>query len=143
MAKTRSKIKDNTPAVLAKSDELVQRNLREAALWVERTVKQPGYCPVDTGTARRSIISNWWKARGSRNINWEGGQVKGKGGHTKTVKPGETTIPSQAEKKAIIGSNIEYFPHIEMGTSKMTARAPLRRALEANWNRIRLLFGAK
>lgn len=45
-------------------------------------------------------------------------------------------------KSAKVGSNVEYFPYIEMGTSKMAAFAPLRRSLETNWNKIKRLFGA-
>lgn len=100
-------IKDNTNAVLKESDRLIKEKLQFAALLVERTAKETGYCPVDTGTARRSITHKIEKRR------------------------------------AIVGSNIEYFPYIEMGTSKMPAFAPLRRSLETNWNKIKRLFGAR
>jgi HK97 gp10 family phage protein len=104
---TRAKITDNTKAVLSEADDLIRQKLQMAALSIERTAKQPGYCPVKTGTARRSIYR----------------QVE--------------------ERRAVVGSNVEYFPHIEMGTSKMEARAPLRRALEANMPEIKRTFGAK
>lgn len=45
--------------------------------------------------------------------------------------------------KAIIGSNVVYFKFIELGTSKMAAFAPLRRALETNRQKIKRLFGAR
>jgi len=100
-------IKDNTNDVLAEVDRLAKGKLQIAALLVERTAKETGYCPVDTGTARRSITHKVEKRR------------------------------------AVIGSNVDYFPHIEMGTRKMSAHAPLRRSLETNWNKIKRLFGAK
>lgn len=100
-------IKDNTNAVLKESDRLLREKLTIAALLVERTAKETGYCPVLTGTARRSI--------------------------TRKVE----------KRRAIVGSNIEYFRHIEMGTRKMAAFAPLRRSLETNWNKIKRLFGAR
>lgn len=103
------KIKDNTNAILKESDRLIKQKLDLAALLVERTAKETGYCPVDTGTARRSI---------THEIAPDGKSVK-------------------------VGSNIEYFPHIEMGTKKMAAHAPLRRSLETNWNKIKRLFGAR
>lgn len=120
-----AKIKDNTAAFLGEEDRLISKILGQAALLVERTTKQPGYCPVRTGTARRSIISNWYKS-----------------GSTRSVPAGnrETTISSQTDKRAVIGSNIDYFPYIEIGTSRMAARAPLRRALAANKNVISQLF---
>ena len=101
-------IKDNTNAVLAEADRLAKKKLLIAALLVERTAKLPGYCPVKTGTAKRSI----------------------------------THVISPDGKSAIVGSNIKYFPFIEMGTRFMAAAAPLRRALSTNINRIKRLFGA-
>jgi len=102
-----AKIKDNSKAIIAESDRLIKQKLEIAALMVERTAKLPGYCPVLTGTARRSI--------------------------TRFIE----------KRRAIVGSNVEYFPYIELGTSKMPAHAPLRRALETNQNRIRRLFGVR
>jgi len=52
------------------------------------------------------------------------------------------SITHKVEKnKAIVGSNIEYAPHIEMGTVKMSAQPFLRPALMANLQRIKRLFG--
>lgn len=104
-----SPIKDNTNAVIAEADRLIQKKLELAALLVERTAKETGYCPVRTGTARRSI---------THEIALDG-------------------------KSAKVGSNIEYFPFIELGTRKMPAYAPLRRALETRWKQIKRLFGAR
>lgn len=54
------------------------------------------------------------------------------------------SINRQVKKhEARVGSNVEYAPFVEMGTSKMGARSYLRPALEANWGRIKALFGAK
>lgn len=100
-------IKDNTKAVLAESDRLIGKKLTLAALLVERTAKQSGYCPVDTGTARRSI--------------------------TRLIE----------KRRALVGSNVNYFPYIEMGTRKMPAHAPLRRGLETNMSQIKSIFGAR
>ena len=102
-------IKDNTNAVLAEAERLAKEKLLTAALLVERTAKMPGYCPVKTGTAKRSI---------THEMAPDGKSVK-------------------------VGSNIEYFPFIEMGTRFMQAFAPLRRALETNMNKIKRLFGAR
>ena len=102
-------IKDNTDGVLSEVDRLIKQKLEHAALLVERTAKRPGYCPVKTGTARRSIM------------------------HVMDVNG----------KVVYIGSNIEYFPYIELGTSKMAARSPLRRALHTNKGAIRRTFGGR
>jgi len=129
-------MKDNTRNILNEVDKRVSQKLRKAALMVERTAKSRGYCPVITGTAKRSIISNWYGATGSRSVSWPENKKKG-------IKAGKTEIGVQGTKQAIIGSNVEYFPYIELGTSKMAARAPLRRALEANMTAIKRLFKAK
>lgn len=104
-----AKIQDNTNAVLSEANRLIKEKLTLAALLVERTAKETGYCPVKTGTARRSI--------------------------THEMAPDGKSIK--------VGSNIEYFPYIEMGTKKMSAFAPLRRSLETNWNKIKRLFGGR
>jgi len=44
------------------------------------------------------------------------------------------------KNKAVVGSNVEYAPHIEMGTVKMAAQPFLRPALMANMARIKRLF---
>ncbi len=131
-----AKIEDHTEDVLREVDRQISKKLRTAALMVERTAKLPGYCPVLTGTARRSILSNWYGAKGSRSFSWPADPKKG-------IKAGRTEIESQNEKQAIIGSNVEYFPRIELGTKKMAAKSPLRRALEANMDKIRRLFNSK
>ena len=43
--------------------------------------------------------------------------------------------------KAIIGSNLNYAPWIEMGTTKQSAQPYLRPALMANLGKIKRLFG--
>lgn len=132
----RAKIIDRTKLVLAESDRLIKKKLMLSALLVERTAKLPGFCPVKWGTARRSIISNSYGSARGRSVSWKADKGKG-------IKAGSTKIPILSEKRALIGSNIEYFPFIELGTSKMPARAPLRRALETNMDRIKRLFGSR
>lgn len=47
------------------------------------------------------------------------------------------------KRKAVVGSNVEYAPHVEMGTSKQAARPFLRPALEANMAKIKEIFATK
>jgi len=102
-------IKDNTDGILDEANRLIRQKLELAALVVERQAKKPGFCPVKTGTARRSI----------------------------------THVMTLDGRTAYVGSNIEYFPYIEVGTFKMAARFPLTRALRASRQRIRRIFNAK
>ncbi|KKM92272.1 hypothetical protein LCGC14_1220030 [marine sediment metagenome] len=41
---------------------------------------------------------------------------------------------------AIVGSNVEYAPHVELGTSKMSPRSFLRAALAKNMRAIKKLL---
>lgn len=102
-------IKDNTDDILNEADRLIKEKLELAALVVQRQAKKPGFCPVLTGTARRSI----------------------------------THVVALDGRTAYVGSNIEYFPYIEVGTFKMAARFPLTRALRASRTRIGKIFSAK
>lgn len=102
-------IKDNTDGVLNEVSRLIKWKLELAALVVEGQAKRPGFCPVLTGVARRSI----------------------------------THVMALDGRTVYVGSNVEYFPFIEMGTSKMAARFPLTRALRTSRERIRKIFNAK
>ena len=102
-----AKIIDNTQGVLNEVDRLLSRNLRLAALLVERTAKQ--IVPVLTGALKRSITH-------------------------------EPVVP---KREVRVGSNLEYAPFIELGTSKMRAQPYLRPAMEANMKEIRRIFRAR
>ena len=45
-----------------------------------------------------------------------------------------------SKREAIVGTNVEYAPYIELGTSRMPARSFLRAALAKNMKRIKALF---
>ena len=46
------------------------------------------------------------------------------------------------KRRAVVGSNVEYFPYHELGTVNMPAHASLQRALETNFSKIKRIFGA-
>ena len=53
------------------------------------------------------------------------------------------SITRQIEKReARVGSNVEYAPFVEIGTSKMTAQPYLRPALHSNMSKIKRIFNA-
>ena len=58
---------------------------------------------------------------------------------TGTLKRSITHIIQKT--KAIIGSNLNYAPWIEMGTTNQSAQPYLRPALMANLGKIKRLFG--
>jgi hypothetical protein len=124
--------KDNTAEVLQEVDNQIIQRLGLSCLLVERTAKQ--IVLVDTGTLKRSIISNWYGAGGTRSVSWSETKSKKTG---KRVKAGETSISPPSEKRGIAGTNIEYGPYVE------TYKSYLRAALHASMGRIRKIFGAK
>jgi len=114
-----AKIKDNSKAVLAEAKRLAKEKLTLAALKVEGTAKE--YCPrLSSRPPKNPKIPSTGTARRSiiHKVAFDG-------------------------KSAKVGSNIEYFPYLEMGTKNMAAFAPLRRGLETNMPWIKKLFGAK
>lgn len=114
-----AKITDNTNAILKESDRLIKQKLELAVLLVERTAKEN--CPrLASRPPKNPKIPSTGTAR--RSITHE---------------------IALDGKSAKVGSNIEYFPYIEMGTKFFAAFAPLRRGLETNMGKIKRLFGAR
>jgi len=132
-----TRITDNTNKVLSEIDKRLVSKLGKASLMVERKAKE--LCPVLTGTLRRSIISNWYGAKGTRSVSWPHRLRKVKGKKVR-INAGKTEISPQDEKKAVIGTNVEYAPYIELGTSKMAAQPYLVPALESCMGAIKRLF---
>lgn len=108
--------KDNTQGVLKEADRLIQAKLTLAALLVERTAKEN--CPrLDSRPPKNPKIPATGTAKRS--------------------------ITHRIEKRsAFVGSNIKYFPYIEIGTSFFAAFAPLRKGLITNRSKIKKIFGA-
>ncbi len=83
----------------------------------------PGYPPaVDTGRLISSI---------SHAFSWGAGSAIG--GKDNVTKP--STI-KKGESIGVVGSAVEYAPHLELGTHKMKARPYLRTALIKNKDKI-------
>ena len=61
---------------------------------------------------------------------------------TGTLKRSITHEPVVPKREVRIGTNIEYAPFVELGTSKQSAQPYLRPALESNMEKIRKLFEA-
>lgn len=62
---------------------------------------------------------------------------------TGTLRRSIVHVMSLDGRSAFVGSNVEYAPFVEMGTSKMAAQPYLRPALHGNMPRIRRIFGAR
>ena len=112
--------KDNTKEVLSALDKAIERGLEAIGLTAEGHAKKDPNMPVDTGLARNSITF----------------AISGKEAHTSSYKADrgdETgsysgTAPNDKDKAVYIGSNVEYFPYIELGSPTISARHVLKNA---------------
>ena len=112
--------KDNTKEVLSALEKAIERGLEAIGLTAEGYAKKDPNMPVDTGLARNSITF----------------AISGKEANTSTYKADkgdETgsysgTAPNDKDKAVYIGSNVEYFPYIELGSPTISARHVLKRA---------------
>ena len=93
--------------------------LKEAALSVVAAAKPRA--PVDTGLLRGSV-----------SFSADGGAVE-KIESPATAKDG---VHVSNKNEAVVGTNVEYAPYQEYGTSKMSAKEFLRPALDENVNEI-------
>ena len=113
-------ISDNKKFFLSEMDEKVETALETCGLVAEGYAKR--LCPVDTGLLRNSIthamsgetaaISSYTDNDGSQS-----GEYKG-------------SAPSHFGAKAMyIGTNVEYAPYVEMGTSSTNAQPFIKPAV--------------
>jgi hypothetical protein len=112
--------KDNTKEVLSALDKAIERGLEAIGLTAERHAKKDPNMPVDTGLARNSIahavsgkeasISEYKADKGDEKGSYSG------------------TAPNDREKAVYVGSNVEYFPYIELGSRNINARHVLKNA---------------
>ena len=111
-------VKDNTQEILSALEKAKKRGLKAIGMAAERHAKKDPNMPVDTGRARNSIT---WatKEREGEVVNY-----KDDNGVAYSEQIGQG-----AEKDAVyIGSNVEYFPEIELGSRTISARHVLQRA---------------
>lgn len=105
-------------------DEVAEKVLTMWGMQAESAAKR--LCPVDTGLLRNSItyavagegVANptYRSNTGSESGSYQGQAQADKGG----------------ARHVYIGSNVEYAPYQELGTSKMAAQPYLRPAIEQN-----------
>lgn len=112
--------KDNTKEVLSALDKAIERGLEAIGLTAERHAKKDPNMPVDTGLARNSIAH----AVSGKEASVK--EYKADKGDEKGSYSG--TAPNDKEKAVYIGSNVEYFPYIELGSRTINARHVLKNA---------------
>lgn len=107
--------KNNKEAVLKASDEAVERALEIVGMQAENYAR--ANTPVDTGLLRNSITS----AVGGKSTRISSYHADKARGNMQGVGFYGGTAPTSDQPYVIIGSNVEYAPYQELGTSKMGA----------------------
>lgn len=112
--------KDNTAIVLSALKRAKIRGLRTIGLEAEGNAKEDPRMPVDTGRARNSITFAL-AGEQAHITSYEGdnGEPGGTYNGTADGKLGEAVY---------LGSNVSYFPQIELGGGKRKGRHVLRNA---------------
>ncbi len=112
--------KDNTKEVLSALDKAIERGLEAIGLTAEGHAKEDPNMPVDTGLARNSI-AHALSGKEASISEYEADKGDGKGSYSGTA-------PNDKDTAVYIGSNVEYFPYIELGSPTISARHVLKRA---------------
>lgn len=104
--------------------EAIQRGLE--AIGIQLMNDAADNCPVDTGRLRASITYATENAQGTYGSPHETGDSKLQG-----------SVP---QSTVVVGTNVEYAPYVEYGTSKSKAQSFLRKALQENMNTYAEIF---
>ena len=117
-------ITDHSSEFLKAFEEATEAALEEVGLAAEGYAKR--LCPVDTGRLRNSITYATAKAHDTG---------------TPPAKGEDYELRGTPEKGVVyIGTNVEYAPYIELGTSKQKAQPFLKPALLNNTSKYKKIF---
>lgn len=125
-------VKDNSKEFFLRMEKALEIGLESIGTNAERHAKKDPQMLVDTGLARNSIthavsgkpasIGQYTADRGDGHGSYSG------------------TAPNDEKKAVYIGSNVEYFPAIELGARNINARHVLQRAATEHKDEYRQLM---
>lgn len=111
------RITDNSDEILSRMDSAIEVALEKIGLVAEGYAKR--LCPVDTGRLRNSITHATASYPGI-------GTYQDKYGN----EFNDATVDGTPEKNAVyIGTNVEYAPYVELGTTRTNAQPYLKPAV--------------
>ncbi len=112
--------KDNTEEVQDAIERAIDRGLEAIGMMAERYAKTDPQMPVDTGLARNSI-THAVSGKETSIKTYHADKGGGAGSYSGTA-------PNDRRKAVYIGSNVEYFPYIELGGKNNGGKHVLQRA---------------
>lgn len=111
------KITDNSDEILSRMDTAMEVALEKIGLVAEGYAKR--LCPVDTGRLRNSITHATASYPGIGTYQDKYGNVFD-----------DATVDGTPEKNVVyIGTNVEYAPYVELGTTRTNAQPYLKPAV--------------
>lgn len=132
MAGTSYRIIDNTDLVRNATDDAIEKALEEIGITAEAYAKLIATQKhiVDTGRLRNSI---------THATKSDTGQTNYSDNHGKTYSDGSAKGTPEA-KTVYVGTNVEYAPYIEYGTTKQVARPFLHPAVTEHVDEYKDMF---
>lgn len=116
------RIEDHTKEAIDAKDEATERALEIIGGMLERYAKQQ--CPVDTGLLRNSITYCLDGERPSKEA------YKADSGGESGGYDGEMPKEPEGKRAVFVGTNVEYAPYQELGTSKIGGKHFLRNSVQ-------------
>lgn len=126
--------KDHSAECKEEIESRALKALTMCGMVVERAAKQ--LAPADTGLLRNSIT---WALAGKKPAVQSYKADKPKNGVIQTGEYSGTT-PDDDELSVYVGTNVEYAPYVELGTSKQEAQPFLKPAAADSKNALRQCF---
>ena len=127
-------VKDESMEALRMSDEALEKALNEIGLEMERTAKQ-SETRVDTGLLRNSIT--YALDGGAPHVGaYKADKGDGHGSYN-GVAPTEAWSSGGSKRAVYVGTNVEYAPYIEFGTSKHGPTPFLKSAVSGQGEKFR------
>lgn len=131
---TTVEFKDHSAECKEEIESRALKALTMCGLVVEKFAKQ--LAPADTGLLRNSIT---WALAGKKPAAKSYKAGKPKNG---VIQTGEYsgTAPNDDELSVFVGTNVEYSPHVELGTSRQEAQPFLKPAAANSKNALEQCF---